>query len=57
MGNRNQLREFEIQARKFEEHVVLDELVARVVDFMERNLPADRLQYVAIRLPALALVL
>ena len=37
--------------------LVLDEYVAQVVDFMESTLPADRLEYVATRLPALARVL
>ena len=37
--------------------LVLDEHVAKVVEFMERTLPADRLEYVAARLPALARVL
>ena len=37
-------------------HLVLDEYVASVVEFMERNLPADRLEYVAVRLPAFAKV-
>jgi hypothetical protein len=37
--------------------IVLDEHVASVVEFMERNLPADRLEYVAIRLPAVARVI
>lgn len=37
--------------------LILDEYVASVVEFMERNLPADRLEYVAARLPALARVI
>jgi hypothetical protein len=37
--------------------LVLDEHVAKVVEFMERNLPADRLEYAAMRLPAVARVL
>jgi hypothetical protein len=37
--------------------LVLDEHVASVVEFMEKSLPADRLEYVATRLPALARVL
>ena len=37
--------------------LVLDEHVARVVEFMERNIPADRLEYVAERLPSLATVI
>ena len=37
--------------------LVLDEHVASVVEFMERNIPADRLEYVAVRLPALAKVI
>lgn len=37
--------------------LTLDEHVASVVEFMERNLPADRLEYVAMRLPALARVI
>jgi|HubBroStandDraft_3_1064219.scaffolds.fasta_scaffold641109_2 hypothetical protein len=38
-------------------HLVLDEHVATVVEFMERSLPADRLEYVATRLPAIARIL
>jgi hypothetical protein len=37
--------------------LILDEHVASVVEFMERNLPVDRLEYVATRLPAIARVL
>lgn len=37
--------------------LILDEHVARVVEFMERSLPADRLEYVATRMPAIARVL
>ena len=37
--------------------LVLDEHIAKVLEFMERELPADRLEYVATRLPALARVL
>jgi hypothetical protein len=37
--------------------IILDEHVASVVEFIERNLPADRLEYVATRLPAVAQVL
>src|SRR5258708_3355453 len=37
--------------------LILDEHVANVVEFMERELPADRLEYVATRLPAIARVL
>jgi hypothetical protein len=37
--------------------LALDEHVAMVVEFMERNLPVDRLEYVASRIPALARVL
>jgi hypothetical protein len=37
--------------------LILDEHVASVIEFMERSLPADRLEYVATRLPALAKVL
>ncbi len=35
----------------------LDEHVAMVVDFMQKNLPADRLEHTAIRMPAIAKVL
>ena len=37
--------------------LVLDENVAKVVEFMERTVPADRLVNVAQRLPAIARVL
>jgi hypothetical protein len=37
--------------------LVLDEHVASVVEFMERQVPADRLEYVATRLPAIARVI
>jgi hypothetical protein len=37
--------------------LILDEHVASVVEFMERNLPVDRLEAVAARLPSLAKVL
>jgi hypothetical protein len=37
--------------------LVLDEYVASVVEFMEAHLPADRLEYVAERMPAIAKVL
>src|SRR5262249_13461751 len=37
--------------------LVLDEYVASVVEFMEGSLPADQLQRVAERLPALARVI
>ena len=35
-------------------HLVLDEDVAIVIDFMERHVPADRLAFVAACLPKLA---
>jgi hypothetical protein len=38
-------------------HVVLDEDVAKVVEFMERRVPANRLMEVAQSLPAIARVL
>ena len=38
-------------------HLVLDEHVAKVLEFMEREIPADRLEYVATRLPAVARVI
>lgn len=37
--------------------LILDEHVATVVEFMERNIPADRLGYVATVLPMLAKVI
>lgn len=37
--------------------LILNEHVASVIEFMERNVPADRLEYVASRLPAMARVL
>lgn len=37
--------------------IVLSEHVAKVAEFMEREIPADRLEYVASRLPAIARVL
>lgn len=38
-------------------HLVLDQHVAIVVDFMERHVPADRLAFVAACLPNLANIL
>jgi hypothetical protein len=38
-------------------HLVLDEHVAKVLEFMEREVPADRLEYVASRMPAIARVI
>lgn len=37
--------------------LLLNEDVASVLEFMERNIPADRLEYVATRIPALAKVM
>jgi len=37
--------------------IVLEDDVARVLSFMEREVSADRLEYVATRLPALAKII
>jgi len=37
--------------------LVLDEHIAKVLEFMEKEIPADRLEYVATQLPAVARVL